>query len=248
MASKKTNARAHVVERVRVDIILPESLASPEGRARLCAALTVSVFTSPTHWGTDERTKLRFSGELPGSGEFMLWRSTRPKFIGGAPVSVRNFSRLHLEFDEPPELDMAPMWLALSQLVETLQPVFAGMHLSLSTKDQKVRSATWNGFGPRLFEYFDVGPAGAFACTWFGPDLVSRIGERLLTTAGASMRRDGSARLMLHEHPWTLTAPELLSLQAKANEVLRTSGMLADYTAFPPRPGPKWVPIPRKIP
>lgn len=247
MAAKKLRVGDADVSRIVAGFIVPMALSEVANVERLRALLSGAAATKPTHWSGDERTKQKFDEKIPLKNGAVLWRLVEPKYEGVLTPSVRTFSKLHLSYEAPKHELVPSIWEALLALGDQLTPVIGAVHLGLPKAPAKGVNG-WTGVTPRVFEYFDVGPAGAFACTWFGPDLVSRIGERLLTTAGASMRRDGSARLMLHEHPWTLTAPELLSLQEKANEVLRTSGMLADYTAFPPRPGPKWVPIPRKIP
>jgi len=244
----KQRSDAPSVSRIKARFISPWPTADADGMRRTLSTLQQHERLRASHGSVDERKRTPFDLETLSNPArpLVLWRLSAPAWEGTVASQPRPYSGLSLSYEAPLADSVPTIWSELLTLGNELRPVFGFVHLALQPIKKKAQDASWAGFSTKLFDFFDFGPPGCFAASWYGPELSAMIGADRLAAVGAEPRRDGSSRIVLHPTPWTLTGDELFDLQSRANGVLGASGVLGDYQSRPPEPGAKWKPIPRK--
>jgi hypothetical protein len=208
---------------------------------------------TPTHSAVgDERKRDVFDPQnLPRLGEYrdgiMLWRKRHPKYSGGITTTGRHLSSMAFHHNKIRPDDVEAIWNVMTELAALLQPVFGTMHFAWKDEDYKGYDWLYRGEGVRMFDYYEAGPPGVSARTWFGAQLGEMIGELLLEEAGAVRQPWGGWELVLLEMPWEQPFDAILERHRVVDEIVRRSGVFGDHSSLMPRPGPNWKPIPRNI-
>ena len=242
------------VSHIRWAVAFPTQDGKESAYRRALSALCSHDIFYPTQYAIkDERRRSLFDiDNVQDLGDYLdtmyFWRTRQPRGWGAIVSSGRILGSARLDFHKVRAKYVQPIWNALGELANQLTPEYGTILFHWKDSDREGHLKIFHSSTFRLFfDYYDAGPSGVGARTWFGAKLGAMIGEDLLLEAGATRTDWGGWDLILLDRPWERPFAEVLKRHQIVEEILRRSGQFGQHDIGIAKPGPNWVPIPKNL-
>lgn len=212
-----------MISEINLMQMFPGSTRDARGLDRVLGALERHPALTPTHASVDERKRLPYdkaaSIEKVVSDAVLalqLWRGKAPRYTGGLSTRDESHNLFRADYPDPSDAARArEVFHAATELADTLAPAFGFVHSKWRLGEASQRYN--EGVGITRMDLWRYGLAQVHARTWFGPDLVTLIGEAHLLALPESTRTAwGGVQLDLAPEPWTA---DFSTLQRRQSEV-----------------------------